>query len=118
MNTATDTLARWRDTVADVLPRNGLGKLLAFVLGLYLIVVLILGMYWSIAPAPFNVKEKAQALAAAEGGTVVRGSVTMGALIGVMETLLDKPGGFTHNDRFPPGVWLDNMPNWEYGVLI
>ena len=19
---------------------------------------------------------------------------------------------------FPPGVWLDNMPNWEYGVLI
>ena len=61
MNTATDTLARWRDTVADVLPRNGLGKLLAFVLGLYLIVVLILGMYWSIAPAPFNVKEKAQA---------------------------------------------------------
>ena len=118
MNTATDTLARWRDTVADVLPRNGLGKLLAFILGLYLIVVLILGMYWSIAPAPFNVKEKAQALAAAEGGTVVRGSVTMGALIGVMETLLDKPGGFTHNDRFPPGVWLDNMPNWEYGVLI
>ncbi|MDE0949777.1 MAG: DUF2333 family protein [Halioglobus sp.] len=118
MNTATDTLARWRDTVADVLPRNGLGKLLAFVLGLYLIVVLILGMYWSIAPAPFNVKEKAQALAAAEGGTVVRGSVTMGALIGVMETLLDKPGGYTHNDRFPPGVWLDNMPNWEYGVLI
>lgn len=42
----------------------------------------------------------------------------MGALIGVMETLLDKPGGFTHNDRFPPGVWLDNMPSWEYGVLI
>ena len=23
-----------------------------------------------------------------------------------------------HNDRFPPGLWLDNMPNWEYGVLI
>lgn len=118
MNTATDTLARWRDNVADVLPRNGLGKLLAFVLGLYLIVVVILGMYWSIAPAPFNVNEKAQALAAEEGGAVVRGSVTMGALIGVMETLLDKPGGFTHNDRFPPGVWLDNMPSWEYGVLI
>ena len=49
---------------------------------------------------------------------VVTGSVTTGALIGVMETLLQKPGGYTHNDRFPPGVWLDNMPNWEYGVLI
>ncbi|MDG1944115.1 MAG: DUF2333 family protein [Halioglobus sp.] len=117
MNTVTDTLARWRDTLADVLP-NGLGKLFACVLGLYLIVVVILGMYWSIAPAPFNVNEKAQALAAEKGVAVVRGSVTMGALIGVMETLLDKPGGFTHNDRFPPGVWLDNMPSWEYGVLI
>ena len=49
---------------------------------------------------------------------MVTGSVTTGALIGVVQTLLDKPGGYTHNDKFPPGVWLDNMPNWEYGVLI
>jgi hypothetical protein len=118
MNAVTDTLARWRDTVADFLPLGGLGKFLAAVLGLYLLVVVILGMYWSIPPAPFNVQEQAQTLAEQEGGAVVTGSVTMGALIGVMETLLDKPGGYTHNDRFPPGVWLDNMPNWEYGALI
>lgn len=118
MNTVTNTLARWRDTVADIMPQGGLGKSLAVVLALYLLVVVILGMYWSIAPAPFDVQEKARTLAEQEGGTVVTGSVTMGALIGVMGTLLDKPGGYTHNDRFPPGVWLDNMPNWEYGVLI
>ena len=38
--------------------------------------------------------------------------------MGVMGTLLDKPGGFTHNDIFPPGLWLDNIPSWEYGALV
>lgn len=46
------------------------------------------------------------------------GSVTTAALMGVMETLLEKPGGYLHNDRFPPGIWLDNTPNWEFGALI
>jgi hypothetical protein len=39
-------------------------------------------------------------------------------LIEVAETLLNKKGGFLSNDVFPPGVWLDNVPNWEYGALI
>ena len=52
------------------------------------------------------------------GRAVVTGGVTTAALMGVMDTLLTKPGGYTHNDIFPPGVWLDNMPNWEYGVLV
>jgi len=30
----------------------------------------------------------------------------------------DKPGGYISNDKLPPGVWLDNMPNWEFGVLV
>ena len=75
-------------------------------------------MYWSITPKHFDVRERAAVYAAEDGGTVVTGSVTTAALIGVMDTLLTKPGGYTHNDIFPPGVWLDNMPNWEYGVLI
>lgn len=33
-------------------------------------------------------------------------------------TLLEKPGGFISNDKLPPFVFLDNMPNWEYGALI
>ncbi|MEZ5574040.1 MAG: DUF2333 family protein [Halioglobus sp.] len=100
------------------MPWGGAGKALATLLGTYLLVTLLLGMYWSITPAPFDVQEKAQVLAEQEGATIVTGSVTMGALIGVMETLLDKPGGYIHNDKFPPGLWLDNMPNWEYGALI
>jgi hypothetical protein len=39
------------------------------------------------------------------------------AAIGVAQTLLEKPGGFLYNDLTPPGLYLDNMPNWEYGAL-
>jgi hypothetical protein len=49
---------------------------------------------------------------------VVVGTTTTSALITVVSTLLDKPGGFMTNDIFPPGLWLDNIPAWEYGVLI
>ena len=34
-----------------------------------------------------------------------------------METLLEKPGGYLSNDIAPPGVLLDNIPNWEFGVV-
>ena len=115
MNAVTEKLAGWRD---DHLPQEGLGKVIVLVIALYLLGAVLLGMYWSIEPKPFDVLTKAQTLAEEDGVTVVTGSVTTGALIGVVQTLLDKPGGYTHNDKFPPGVWLDNMPNWEYGVLI
>ena len=35
-----------------------------------------------------------------------------------METLLDKRGGYLSNDIMPPSLWLDNIPNWEFGVLV
>lgn len=88
------------------------------ILAVYLIVTTILGMYWSIAPDRFDVSENAAVLAADNQGAVVTGSVTTAAVMGVVDTLLDKSGGYLHNDRFPPGLWMDNMPSWEYGVLI
>lgn len=118
MNVVTETLAEWRDTIADYMPANGIVKPLGIALGVYLLVAVLLGIYWSFAPAEFDVEERAATYAAEEGGSVVTGSATTAALIGVMETLLDKPGGFLHNDIFPPGLWLDNMPNWEYGAII
>lgn len=91
---------------------------MAIALGLYLLIAIVLGMYWSILPGPGDVRAEAQALAAEGGGTVVTGSVTTAALISVVETMLHKPGGYIRNDRFPPGVWLDNISNWEFGALI
>ncbi len=118
MNTVTDKLADWRDIAAEYLPRGGIVGALLAVIGLYLLITVLLGMYWSASPGGFDVQELTAELVVEEGGTVVTGSVTTATLIGVMETLLDKPGGFQRNDRFPPGVWLDNMSNWEYGALI
>jgi hypothetical protein len=75
-------------------------------------------MFWSLMPARFDVVERSRELVAEKNMELVTGSVTTGTLIAVMETLLDKPGGFLRNDIFPPGIWLDNMPNWEFGVLV
>ena len=34
-----------------------------------------------------------------------------------IRTLLDKRGGYLSNDKLPPGVFMDNLPNWEFGSL-
>ncbi len=91
----------------------------AGLIGLALIVVgLVLGMFWSVEPDRFDVEANAEAMAEAEGGSVVTGYVTVAALERVAETLLDKAGGYLSNDVMPPGVLLDNLPSWEYGVLV
>jgi hypothetical protein len=47
----------------------------------------------------------------------VVGYSTTDTLVRVASTILEKPGGYLTNDLMPPGVVLDNMPNWEQGVL-
>lgn len=79
------------------------------VLLLLLLICLILGFYWSREPDINPVEIGAEPLA---------GEATVGALIAVVDTLLEKPGGYLSNDVLPPGVVLDNIPNWEYGVII
>jgi hypothetical protein len=87
------------------------------VLAVYALVVILLGLYWSVTPAHFDVMENARRYASSTEQPVT-GAVTTAALLGVVDTLLSKPGGFISNDRFPPGLYLDNMPNWEYGALV
>ena len=84
----------------------------------YLFIVFVLGFFWSSEPDIFDVKQ--QALRDVQGDKVnlVTGVTTSSALIYVSEHLLDKSGGYLSNDVFPPGLWLDNIPEWEYGVLI
>lgn len=104
------------------LGRGGAGgkrllTLLAGLVGLYLVVVLILGWYWSREPGAFAVQQNARDAAQASQRQMVVGYTTVETLKRVAGTLLDKPGGYLTNDIAPPGVWLDNMPSWEYGVL-
>lgn len=88
------------------------------VLGLYLLVTGALGWYWSEEPALFPVQQNAQIAAEKDGKQMVVGFTTVETLKTVVGTLLNKPGGYISNDRLPPGLWMDNMPSWEYGVLV
>jgi hypothetical protein len=83
----------------------------------YVVVTVILGILWSRSPASFDVRDNALALVGGEESRLVAGSYTAGAAIRIAETLLDKPGGYLSNDVTPPGVYLDNIPNWEFGAL-
>lgn len=98
---------------------DSMGSNSKFAVGLlafYCLVVLALGFYWSAEPESFSVVENLQNKQ--PGVEPVVGATTAAALIRVSETLLDKPGGFLSNDVSLPGLYLDNIPNWEYGVLV
>lgn len=92
-------------------------KLLSLILGVYFLLTVLLGVYWSHEPGAFSVIS-AQKNAAPETADLVVGSATAATALEIASTLLNKPGGYIHNDLFPPGVWLDNIGNWELGVII
>jgi hypothetical protein len=48
---------------------------------------------------------------------VVVGSATTTALIESAQVMLSKRGGYLSNDKLPPGLLMDNLPNWEFGVV-
>ncbi|MBB3140114.1 DUF2333 family protein [Halomonas organivorans] len=93
-------------------PQYGwLWKPLLAALVIYLLVALGLGIWWSRTPALESGQE------ASPAADAVPGTATLDGLSGLVVTLLDKPGGYLRNDLAPPGLWLDNMPAWELGVL-
>lgn len=97
--------------------RHFLARLLVPVLVVLLVLVAI-GIYWSAEPAPFDVVQAAKQRAPETSSTLTTGSYTTSTVITEMETLLDKRGGYLSNDIAPPSIWLDNIPNWEFGVLV
>ena len=99
-------------------PENLRGRLILSGFGFVIILVVLIGFYWSGEPAPFSVVQTTNERLAKTGQEYVVGSATTAALITAAETLLDKPGGYLSNDKMPPGIYLDNIPNWEFGVLV
>ncbi|MGA7799318.1 MAG: DUF2333 family protein [Gammaproteobacteria bacterium] len=83
-----------------------------------LVAIGALGWYWSAEPAPFNVRQVALERAGGDQSKLVTGYVYTSTLMKIGETLLDKRGGYLSNDILPPGAWMDNMPNWEFGALV
>ncbi|MFN2360304.1 MAG: DUF2333 family protein [Marinobacter sp.] len=108
-----------KDDAKDFAGGGGVvGKFVLAVLVVYFLVTIVVGMIWSSEPDVFSVREHTRSVAEEMGREPVTGFATTATIIRIAETMLDKPGGYISNDIFPPGLWLDNMPNWEYGVLV
>lgn len=83
-------------------------KLVSIIALVVIFLFVSLSWYWSREP-DFVIVEREQ--------NPIVGVATTQALIASVDTLLNKPGGYLSNDIAPPFVFLDNMPNWEFGVL-
>ena len=83
------------------------------------LIITIAGWYVSLEPDQFDVE--LAALKRAKKTTLRQlpvGYTFANSLAVIAETLLNKPGGYITNDIAPPGIFLDNMANWEFGVLV
>jgi hypothetical protein len=94
-----------------------IGRIAGGLIGLYLAVTVILSWWWDYEPDQFDVRENAVQMAQGANDSLVTGYLTTATVITLADTLLEKRGGYLSNDVFPPGVWMDNVPEWEFGVL-
>jgi len=93
-------------------------RITTVLLAMAMLLAMAFWWWWDFEPNDFDVSAHAQARASTRGQPVVVGTVTTETLIRVAETLLDKRGGYLSNDFMPPGVWMDNVPSWEFGALL
>ncbi len=76
-----------------------------------LVLLLLAGWYLDHEPDFMSLDKKADAQ------RPVVGVATTSMLVDSVERLLSKRGGYMSNDVAPPTVFMDNVPNWEFGVL-
>ncbi len=96
------------------------GRWVLWLSPLVLLALVMLGlMWWWDKEVPlYDSVVLTRSEAAARGEKVVVGTLTTDALIQVVNHMLHKRGGYLSNDLLPPGIFMDNMPNWEFGVLV
>lgn len=92
-------------------------KWISAYIGIFIILMWIVALFWSVEPDLFEPRELAAAQARQYNEQVVPGYTVTSTLITVSETLLNKSGGYLSNDVLPPSVMMDDMPSWEFGVL-
>ena len=85
---------------------------------LLVIAVLVAMFFLNHEPPTYNPIARATLHAQEHGHQVVTGYTTTATLIETVDVLLNKRGGYMSNDVMPPWVFLDNVPNWEFGVLV
>lgn len=106
------------DSFADTTTRKQILRVGAIVIGSVVVLMIVLMLWWSMAPDRFDPLEQARQHAKLEQQQLVTGYTSTVTAIMLAQKLLDKPGGYLSNDVMPPSVWMDNIPNWEFGVLV
>ncbi|MFK7957234.1 MAG: DUF2333 family protein [Lysobacterales bacterium] len=84
---------------------------------LLVISMVVLMFYYDTTTDMFDVRRNAAAQAGERGHIEVTGYVTVSTLQKVIQSLWEKRGGYLSNDVTPPSIFMDNTPNWEWGVL-
>ena len=89
-----------------------------YALLIFLIMQVLMAMYYDQEPDFFDVKVNAEQQASADNHEMVTGFVSGATFMKVTDVLLNKSGGYLSNDVMPPFSLMDNVPNWEFGVLV
>jgi hypothetical protein len=106
------------DTTEDIKSKGILWGFGVFTL-IVVAVLIILGAWWGSEPGQFNIQEEALRRAKETNtSNIPVGYTYTNTLAHIAEVLLHKSGGYITNDVAPPGVFLDNISNWEYGALV
>lgn len=110
--------SRFRQPRPPSSSRSVLVKSVSGALGLLVLVYLFLTWWWDKELDLFDPVAVANERAANANQEPVVGYTTAMTVVRLTESLLDKRGGYLSNDIAPPGVWMDNIPNWEFGALV
>jgi len=112
----------YEETQSDIVRAPPIFRWVLYGIIAYLFCAICVGIYWSSVPSAPSVRESIQRqlvdLKITLPAQLPKGVATSSTLISLSEILLEKSGGYIANDIFPPGLWLDDMPHWELGVLL
>ena len=109
---------KFSDTMETTTTASNISKVSGGVLLGLLGLIGVTGFFWDNEPDLFDVNIHATEVIEQVKVERVTGSTTVATMIQLMDVLLHKRGGYLTNDIMPPGVWMDNVPNWEFGVLV
>ena len=122
MSGIEDRIDQIKEQVSDNLQTDGRSRTLVRGTSIIVLILLLgigaLGFYWDSEPDLFDIHRATGDVITGQDSRKVVGTTTVATMITMADILLDKRGGYLHNDIMPPGVLMDNLPNWEFGVLV
>ena len=122
MSGLEDSIENAKETVSDTLEVSTFSQNLLRGTFITIVVLLVLfsslAFYWDHEPDMFDVRQVTEQHISKLQTSGVTGSTTVATMITMADVLLHKRGGYLHNDIILPSVLMDNLPNWEFGVLV